>query len=165
MTGYDAAAWSDFAVAVAGAAAALSGLLFVAVSINIERIVAYAQLPARAAHTLIMFVVPLIVSVLLLIPEQPRGALGAELVAGGVLAGVALGWLTRLSSRTAEEPRGSWWVSRLVPTATIAILLLVAGGTLAAGAGGGLYWTAPVVLVGFIAGLGNAWVLLVEILR
>jgi hypothetical protein len=74
--GLDPAAWSDFAVAVAGAAAALSGLLFVAVSINLSRILAFSNLPARAAQTLIMLVTPLVVSLLVLIPAQrpPRSA-------------------------------------------------------------------------------------------
>jgi hypothetical protein len=43
--------------------------------------------------------------------------------------------------------------------------LVVAGGTLLAQAGGGLYWLVPSVLAALIFGLGNTWVLLVEILR
>ncbi|HEX6685622.1 MAG TPA: hypothetical protein VF062_22795 [Candidatus Limnocylindrales bacterium] len=165
MTGYDAAAWSDFAVAVAGAGAALSGLLFVAVSINIQRILSFAHLPGRAAQTLIMLVLPLIVSVLLLIPDQPGTALSAELIAAGAFGGAALAWLNRPATRAEQEKRASWFLSRFLPSATIAILLIVAGVTLAAGAGGGIYWIAPMVILGFAAGLGNAWVLLVEILR
>ncbi len=39
--------WHDFFVAQVGAAAALTGLLFVALSLNITRILQYAWLPAR----------------------------------------------------------------------------------------------------------------------
>ena len=38
MHGYDPAAWAAFFAAVTGAAAALVGLLFVAVSINLDKI-------------------------------------------------------------------------------------------------------------------------------
>jgi hypothetical protein len=40
MSGYLTASWSDFSVAVVAASAALTGLLFVAVSIDIEPILA-----------------------------------------------------------------------------------------------------------------------------
>jgi modulator of FtsH protease len=163
--GYDPAAWSDFAVAVAGAAAALSGLLFVAVSINIQRILSFAHLPARAGQTLIMLIAPLVVSTLVLVPGQPRGALAAELIAGGGLLGAALGWLNRPSTKSAEETRAGWFAGRFLPSLATAVLLVIAGVTLIAAAGGGLYWIAPAVLIAFLGGLGNAWVLLVEILR
>ncbi len=163
-TGYDAAAWSDFAVAVAGAAAALCGLLFVAVSINIQPILSIANLPSRAAQTLILLAVPLFTSVALLVPGQPSGALATELIVGGGLSGAALLWLSRPATRSAQETRAHW-LSRSLPSAAVGILLVLAGITLAAGSGGGLYWVAPVVLLAFLAGLGNAWVLLVEILR
>jgi len=43
--------------------------------------------------------------------------------------------------------------------------LALAGATLIAAAGGGLYWLVPSVLAALIFGLINVWVLLVEILR
>ncbi len=45
------------------------------------------------------------------------------------------------------------------------MFLAIAGVSLAAGAGGGLYWWPVAVLVAYTAALTNAWVLLVEILR
>ena len=51
MTGADINEWSDFGVGVAGATAALTGLLFVAVSINLDRILQYRTLPRLAGAT------------------------------------------------------------------------------------------------------------------
>lgn len=163
--GYSASAWTDFAVAVAGAAAALSGLLFVAVSINLSRILAFPNLPARAGQTLIMLVTPLVVALLVLIPDQPRHVLGAELLAGAALLVPALAWLNRPSTRSVEEAWASYVVSRTAPAVLVVGFLATAGISLLAMAGGGLYWIAPAVVIAIVAGLGNAWVLLVEIQR
>jgi hypothetical protein len=56
-------------------------------------------------------------------------------------------------------------LGRVFPAITSCGCLLVAGVTLAAQAGGGLYWLVPGVLAAIVFGLINVWVLLVEILR
>ena len=48
MAGYESGAWSELRVAMAGAATALLGLLFVAVSINLEQVLRIAWPPLRA---------------------------------------------------------------------------------------------------------------------
>jgi hypothetical protein len=79
MHGYDLAAWAAFFTALTGAAAALAGLLFVAVSINLGNILKGAtMLPARAAETLAMLLFVVISSGLALVP-QDTGLLGAEI--------------------------------------------------------------------------------------
>ena len=60
MAGYEIERWSDFAVMLGGAFAALAGLLFVAVSINVREIVGTTGLPARALETLVLFTTPLL---------------------------------------------------------------------------------------------------------
>jgi hypothetical protein len=49
MTSFDPSAWHDFFVGSMGASAALTGLLFVAISINLEQILKFPNLPGRAA--------------------------------------------------------------------------------------------------------------------
>lgn len=165
MSAYVAAEWKDFGVAVLGAAAALSGLLFASVSINIERIMAEARLPARAGQTLVLFVTPVVLCTCLLTPHQPRGALGAELIVTGAIAGALLLRINRPSNRTDQEPPTGWLLTRFVPSLAIPLLLGVAGISLIIQSGGGLYWVAPATLLAILAGLVNTWVLLVEILR
>ena len=70
MTAYDASEWSDLFVASAGAGAALAGLVFVAVSINIDRILAGEGLPERALATVLTLLMAVCVSIVGLIPAR-----------------------------------------------------------------------------------------------
>ena len=113
MSGYLASPWSDFSVAVVGSAAALTGLLFVAVSINIEQILAIGPLAGRALSTMILFVVPLVVGILILVPGQSVTALGLELIGTAFSPVVGCSGST---GRPIEEPWnrgrvGCWSVS------------------------------------------------------
>jgi modulator of FtsH protease len=157
--------WTDFGVATAGAAAALAGLLFVAISINLERILQFPSLPHRAMQTLILFALPLVISLLLIVPGQPGAALGGELLAIGLAAGAFMIVTDARTPMSEQESRVSRLFARILPSIVTGGCLAVAGATLIAESGGGLYWLVPAVLAAIIFGLINAWVLLVEILR
>jgi hypothetical protein len=164
-TAYAAERWADFGVATAGAAAALAGLLVVAVSINLRRILQFPHLPHRAAQTLILLGLPLITALLLIVPGQPDAALGCEYLVIGLAVGTYL-LVTDLRVPISEnETRRTWLAGRIVPDAVTGGCLAVAGVTLLTQGGGGLYWLVPAVLAAFLFGMLNAWVLLVEILR
>jgi len=109
MTSLQAAEWHDMFVAIAGAAAALTGLLFVAVSINLTRILEFEILPTRAVETLSIMIGLLLLSVIMLVPGQGSTILGAEiLVLGVVLAAVLLPKRLRIPAqqgRTADAGR------------------------------------------------------------
>jgi len=79
--------WSTFAVVAGGAAAGLTGLLFVAVSIRIDAIAKSQELRNRAAQTLALFFIVLFIAILLSIPGQSLRVLGAELVALAAITG------------------------------------------------------------------------------
>jgi hypothetical protein len=164
VNAYDVTGWANFFVAEAGASAALTGLLFVAVSINLSKILAHRELPGRAAEALILLAGVLAASTIGLVPGQTRVQLGVELT---VVAG--LGWLLPMASqlRVGHAPGApvSWIVSRVVAHQLSAIPQLIAGISVLVGAGGGLYWLVPGTLLSFAAGLINAWVLLIEIQR
>ena len=63
-------AWSDLFVASAGASAALAGLVFVAISINVEAIVRNKGLPEMGLVTIMLLLGVLIVSLFGLVPDQ-----------------------------------------------------------------------------------------------
>ncbi len=163
MTAYEPSEWSDLFVAVAGASAALAGLVFVAISINIERILAFEGLPERGAETVIQLVGVLVVAIVGLVPGQGHLALGLELV---VVAGALGASLSALPSGGGQQGEPAWHRPARVLLRSFGPLLMLAGAiSVAAAAGGGLYWIVAGILVATLGAVSNAWVLLVEILR
>ena len=164
MAAYASEPWSELYVATAGAAAALLGLLFVAVSINLEQVLRIAWLPLRAGETLGLLLALLATAVFVLVPGQSPTALGLELAG----AGLALVGADGVARTRRGRPPGAPVRVVVIPAVIVALTgapLVVAGATLLVGAGGGLYWTVPALLAGFAGAVVNAWVLLVEIVR
>lgn len=161
---YDLASWSGFAAAEVGAAAALTGLLFVAVSINLDRILSFPKLPARAGETLVTLLLVLVVATLTLLPQSSR-LLGIEVAALSALcAAVTLTVQLRHGPDSPTDPV-YWYATRIAAVQTVTVLLVIGGCSLIGRWGGGLYWFAPAVILGFVGAVYNAWVLLVEIVR
>ena len=120
MDGIDISAWSDFGVAVAGAMAALTGLLFVAISINLERIIALPSLPRLAIATLGLFSTVLVASVCLLIPNQSTDALGTEFLVVGLGFGIPMVVLQLRRPRwTPYTGPVDWVATRLAPAVVV----------------------------------------------
>jgi modulator of FtsH protease len=86
MHGVNTEEWKDFFVAVSGAASALAGLVFVALSINLSRILEMPGLPARAGETIILLAAALLAALIALIPGQSTQVLGLALGAVGLIA-------------------------------------------------------------------------------
>lgn len=163
MAAYDVEPWSDLLVAAAGAGAALAGLVFVAVSINIEAILKLEGVPERALQTVVTLGIVVVVSLAGLVPGQSTTALGLELLvfSAAFAAGVAV-----LSMRSLpREGPVSWRASRIGVAALTAAPLVIGSVSMLAESGGGLYWIAAGIAACIIGAIANAWVLLVEILR
>jgi modulator of FtsH protease len=162
-----AAAWQNLFIATAGATAALTGLLFVAISINLERILAYPSLPGRAAQALIVLGNALLVSILGLVPGQDPEVLGVELVVLAVVAVTVPLRLELTALRTDADLRSNrrWFWSRVGMAMLATVPFLIGGLSLVLGAGGGLYWLVPGMCFAIVVAVVDGWVLLIEILR
>ena len=164
MSAYDPEAWSDLFVAAAGASAALAGLVFVAVSINVERILKYEGLPERALQTVLLLLSVLVVSILGLVPGQSTTALAVELLIVSVGFTAVIFRLGTKEKRDEDDPV-TWAISHWTLVAIGTLPFVIGAATLLAEAGGGLYWTLAGIVLATVAAVANAWVLLVEILR
>lgn len=153
--------WSDFAGIAGSASGALTGLLFVAVSLNRERIIAHRGLRAQAGQTLVLFLIALIVSIVIAIPGTPRWVLGLELVVIAVASGAAMGWLSDDSRPDGEAPDDV--LARLLDTVSpnfLTMLLVLVAGCIELAGADGLYVLAPAVIVALVNGVVNAWLFL-----
>jgi hypothetical protein len=159
--GYVPAAWDSFGEVLAAVAGALTGLLFVALSVKGNALSESRVLTSRAAQTLVLFMTSVMIAVMLVAP-QPATAVGAELLALAVFVGAVLFTLDRRAGQ-AREPGVARFVERYSPNTITAILVGTAGVTLLARAGGGLYWLIPAVAASLIGGVVSAWLFLVRL--
>ena len=162
MTAYDVAEWAEFANTVAGGAAALAGLLFVGLSLNLTEVLKYPGVPARAAVTLGLTIAILLTAIFVATPGQDNRVLAVEIGVVGLT--VAVGALVSGLYQSEERTRARTMYVTLLPLVP-ALLLIVGAASLWLQRGGGLYWLTAAVATGLAAATANAWVLLVEIKR
>ena len=127
--------------AIAGASAALTGLLFVAHSINLSHVLKSPGWIGRAVEVLVLLTSAMVLSILLLMPDQGAPTLAAEVLTVAALVIVVLAYI---------HIRAQNWrliVMRVFGGQLGSVFLIVGGVSLAAQNGGGLYWVVPVVLV------------------
>jgi hypothetical protein len=152
--------WLGFGQALAAVAGALTGLLFVALSVNSAVLAASRSLSSRAAQTLVLFMTAVLVAVLLVAP-QPPAAFGSELLAVAVVSGAALFILDRRAGHDSDQGVARY-IERFSPNAITAVLVGIAGLTFLLKAGGGLYWLIPATVASLLGGVVNAWLFLVK---
>jgi hypothetical protein len=161
VAGYLPEMWRDFGAAVAGLAGALTGLLFVAVSIKSAELARSRSLSSRAAQTLVLFMTAAIGAIVLVAP-QPGTALGAELLGLAAVAGAVLFALDKRAGHDLDS-RLARYLEVASPNLITAVLVGLAGLTFLLKAGGGLYWMIPAILASLIGGVINAWLFLLKV--
>jgi hypothetical protein len=156
-------------VAAAGAAAALSGLIFVAVSINLRAILTMEKragstyLTGRALESLAALLVMLGVSLVGLDPSVSRVAFAVVLLVCAAGSGISPVRAARAYLSTHVKPNA--FSQRMFLTGLLIAAYAVAAATLLAQAGGGLHWLPAAFILAVTIAASNAWILLVEVLR
>jgi hypothetical protein len=157
--------WSTLLTVEAETAATLTGLVFVGVSINVDRIMEHRGLPGRAAEAILQFVEVLLVSMAALVPGQPERALAIELLGIGLLFWI-LQIIVQVSHLRVKAGYPMWrFVVRAVLSQLATVPYWAAGIALLMGSPGALYWLMPGFVFSVVAGIVGAWVLLVEVRR
>jgi modulator of FtsH protease len=158
--------WQGFAEMTGGASGALTGLLFVAVSLNASRIAGHQGLRASAAQTLVLFIAPLVMSAALLAPGQPDWVLGAELIVTGLVTSWILLGLRRVKHTLNDDDQLLVAIfNRRAVNVVVMLLFTASGALLASDESAGLYLLLPVTVISFISGVLNAWYFLLPPLR
>ena len=154
--------WNNFFVMVGGGAAALAGLIFVAMSINLEIIIRSTTHKNRAINMLTGFTAVFMACSFALIGNQHLGALGIEwlvlwLIATAIfIRGYVRAIRSGMSSIGLTTPRLTGATMCYLAEAISALLLIL-------GHSAGLYIAAIATIVLFAFLISGAWLLMIGI--
>ncbi|GHO50767.1 hypothetical protein [Ktedonospora formicarum] len=164
-------AWESFFVTAGGAAAVLAGLIFVGISINLQKLLERTVVSRGAWVSLLTLIEVLIVSLFMLIPEQPLVALGAEIGGIGLICWIVMSIVTMHQFKHAHKDgffEGQTWygvLGMLLLSQLITVPFIVGGVLLLLNKESGIYWTLPGILSALPYSLYMGWVLTVEVNR
>ena len=147
--GNDPAAWQNFYIMIGTANAAITGLLFVALSMHLKQILAHAVYKPRAIVVLVILTTQIVISAIVLAP-QPRDLMGWEIL---ILNVFFLGLNVRYRA-PARITTGS------ALTIAIRVIYLLAAVSLITGVGGGFYILGGILTLTVVRSLSNCWTLL-----
>jgi hypothetical protein len=149
----------------ASAAATLTGLVFVAASINLTKIVATPLLTVRVVESLVQFLQVYFVCTMMSVPHQSAFSLAMEILMVSFISW-AMQILGFVRYRRAHLGNPHWWLGlRMAATHLSTIPFFVVAVDLLLGRTNALYWSVPGFFFSFVAGLFNSWVLLIEVAR
>jgi hypothetical protein len=111
---YRADAWQALYTAIAGAMAALTGLLFIALSLDLPTVIKVPAYRAQAREALSGLLFLLVLALLLLVPGQDHLLLGGELIAASLVIMVLGIRLQVQTLRSMEKVKRVRWTLRLL---------------------------------------------------
>lgn len=151
--------WHDLYLMVGGAAAALTGLIFVAVALHLRPVIETPGHRAAAESSLVALMSIVLISGAVLIPAQPLPLLGLEValiaLANPIRSAIGFARAPAAIRRRILPDIGMGWIA--------GGLAVAAGVSLAIQAGGGLWLLLPGGAVGLASSVVNAWRLMVGV--
>jgi hypothetical protein len=157
--------WDSFFTAEVGASAALAGLIFVSITINLQRIVANPSVTARAFQALLFLVGTFLLAALLLVPGQTPQEQGAELLAVTVSVWAVLDGFEWSAWRRASALYRGFLTGHSIQIQIPYVFAVVGSIALLRSDPSALYWFVPATLATFLIAILEAWVLTIEILK
>src|SRR5947199_8541676 len=153
-------AWHDFFVMVGGGAAALAGLVFVGMSINLKNIIQDGTHKNRAIGTLVGYTAVFMVCAFALIAEQPYPWLGVEWL---IISVVAVYLYVRGLVRVQKRGGSGFGSSNLRIFVGIAgyAAQIIGSLMLIVGYAAGLYIASVAMVLSFASLISGAWLLVV----
>lgn len=148
--------WENFFIAEVGASAALTGLIFVGVSINLTRILSLSKLPERALLALIILLAILVVSTLMIVPSQPLLIVAVELLGVGLATWILVTVPDVNILRKTESKYRRSFVFNIILSQCAVLPYIVAGITVLVEGVNGLYWMIPAVIFSFLKAVLDA---------
>lgn len=161
---FDAASWHDYFLMVGGGAAALTGLVFVAMSLHLDQIALNAAHRHRARTVLIGLTAVFIRCALVLMAGQSAQAVALELilVLVGVEAILFLSIRQALRSSEVADPALLW---RTIGSFACLVLEQAGAVVLFTGDARGLYAVGVGMMASFVFMVSGAWLLIVGVRR
>jgi hypothetical protein len=151
--------WRDFFVMVGGAAAVLTGLVFVALSLNLGIILGDAMHRSRSIGTLTNFTGIFVVCALALMGGQNHAAIGTEWLVVSISAAFVFVYPW---PRARRESPSTLMLVRFITGISLYVAQIVGSAILLFGATAGLYIAAASMTFLAIYSISGAWLLLVS---
>jgi hypothetical protein len=157
--------WVNYFTITGSIASALTGLLFVGLSVNLKRIfcITKAHLPSRSVGSLVLLTNIVIVCNLCLIPGQPRSVLGSEIALLALTIWLTTSRLDLKTYRRIEDLYKKLYFRNFFFLQFSILPFLIAGIFMISGSANAFYIMVPGIIFSFIKSLLDAWFIVVDI--
>jgi hypothetical protein len=146
---YDPAAWQNFYVMMGGANAALTGLVFVALSVHLKAVLEHPLLKPRAVIALTVLATQIVIAAIVLTPQT------------STWMGIEIFFLNASFLAVDVRNRRSFSISAgSLLTLAIRLVYIYSAISLILGVGGGFYVLAFIIVVTLARTMASCWALL-----